>query len=177
MVPEAPGATQQTNFGAFRSMEGWKLPEKKNETDMGGNPKIRGNTPKWMVEKYGNPLFLNGCFGGKPTIFGNIPCVTMIVKPYLIFQKRFHAYWLSYLGPQAWKPIWNHHYRMYHQWCQVFPHLQLLEIGCQVWRRLRLKFNSSPLENDDPFLQRARPIFRGELFNFQGVTVCMCVFS
>ena len=39
-----------------------------------------------------------------------------------------------------------------------------------------LKFNSSPLENDDwkigrrcGFLKRARPIFRGELFNFQGV--------
>jgi len=42
MVPEAPGAAQQTNFGAFRSMEATEI--KRNQYM--GVSKNTGKTPK-----------------------------------------------------------------------------------------------------------------------------------
>ena len=41
------------------------------ELHMGGNPKIGGKPPKWMVKIMENPIFCMDDLGGKPTIFGN----------------------------------------------------------------------------------------------------------
>ena len=47
-------------------------------------------TPKWMVTK-GNPIKI-GWFGGKPTIFGNIPSVTLAIIIKCLFGGRICSF-------------------------------------------------------------------------------------